>query len=146
MVDELIALYHTHTWDLVPLPLGKRPIGSCWVYKIKIKSYGSVERYKARLVAKGYTQEYVIDYEETFSFVTKVTIVRTLIVVASIFQWKIFQMNVKNVFLNGDVHEEVYMIPPLGVSHKSSEVCKLQKALSMVLNKHLLLGFISFLQ
>jgi len=59
----------------------------------------------------------------------KMTIIRTLIVVASIFQWKIFQMNVKNVFLNEDLHEEVYMIPPPGVSHKSDEVCKLQKAL-----------------
>jgi len=55
MVEELIALHQTHTWDLVPLPPGKYSIGSCWVYKIKIKSNGSIERHKARLVAKGYT-------------------------------------------------------------------------------------------
>jgi len=54
---------------------------------------------------------------------------RTVIVVVSIFQWKIFQMDMKNAFLNGDLHEEVYMIPPPSVSHKSDEVCKLQKAL-----------------
>jgi len=70
-----------------------------------------------------------MDYEETYAHVAKITIVRILIVVASIFQWKIFQMDVKNAFLNDDLHEEVYMIPPPGVSHKSSEVCKLQKTL-----------------
>jgi len=107
MVEELTTLYQTHTWDLVPLPPRKRPIGSHWVYKIKTKSDGSVERYKSRFVAKRYTQEYGMDYEETFSLVTKMTIVRTLIVVAFIFQWKIFQMDVKNAFLNGDLHEEV---------------------------------------
>jgi len=66
-----------------------------------------------------------MDYEETFAHVVKMTIVHTLIVDASIFQWKIFQMHVKNAFLNGDLHEEVYMIQPPGVSHKSGEVCKL---------------------
>jgi len=53
------------------LPLGKRPIGSYWVYKIKTKSDGLVERYKTRLVAKGYTQEYDMDYKETFAPLAK---------------------------------------------------------------------------
>ncbi|GKC14129.1 gag-pol polyprotein, partial [Tanacetum coccineum] len=90
----------THTWDLVPLLTSKRPIGSRWVYKIKTKSDGSVERYKARIVAK----------------------------VASSCQWKISQINVKNAFLNGDGNKEVYMKPP-GVPHQLGEVCKLRKAL-----------------
>jgi len=93
------------------------------------KSYGSIDRYKTRLVAKGYTQYYVMDYEKTFVVVEKITTVLTLIVVTFIFQWEIFQMGVKNAFLNGDVHVKVYIIPSPGVSHKSSEVCKLQKAL-----------------
>ncbi|KAJ9539986.1 hypothetical protein OSB04_026492 [Centaurea solstitialis] len=129
MVEELTALYQTHTWDLVPLPLGKHAIGSRWVFKIKTKSDGSVERYKARLVAKGYSQQYGMDYDETFAPVAKMTTVRTLIVVASIRQWKICQMDVKNAFFNGDLHEEVYMTPPPGVPHKSGEVCRLRKAL-----------------
>ncbi|KAJ9562057.1 hypothetical protein OSB04_007217 [Centaurea solstitialis] len=129
MAEELTALYQTHTWDLVPLPLGKHAIGSRWVFKIKTKSDRSVERYKARLVAKGYSQQYGLDYDETFAPVAKMTTVRTLIAVASIRQWKICQMDVKNAFLNGDLHEEVYMTPPPGVPHKSGEVCRLRKAL-----------------
>jgi len=88
---------------LVPLPPRKRLIGSHWVYKIKTSSDGSIERYNVKLVTKGYTQEYGMDYEEIFTPMAKMTIVRTLIVVASIFQWKIFQMDVKNTFLNGDL-------------------------------------------
>ncbi|KAJ0433139.1 putative RNA-directed DNA polymerase [Helianthus annuus] len=129
MAEELSALHQTQTWDLVPLPPGKHTVGCRWVYKIKTKSDGSVERYKARLVAKGYSQKYGVDYEETFTPVAKMTTVRTLIAVASVRQWKICQMDVKNAFLNGDLHEEVYMTPPPGIAHQPGEVCRLRKAL-----------------
>lgn len=52
---ELQALAENHTWDVVELPSGKKPIGCRWVYKIKYRADGSIERYKARLVGKGYT-------------------------------------------------------------------------------------------
>lgn len=55
MESKLTALMENHTWDVVPLPLHRKPIGCKWVYKIKFKSDGSIERYKARLVAKGFT-------------------------------------------------------------------------------------------
>ena len=129
MVEELSTLYKTGTWDIVPLPVGKRAIGSRWVYKIKTKSDGLVEWYKARLVAKGFAQEYGMDYEETFAPVSKHTTIRTLIVVASARQWSISQMDIKNTFLNGTLQEEVYMVPPPGVPHNSGEVCRLKKAL-----------------
>ena len=92
MVEELTTLHQTYTWDLVPLPIGKCPIGSRWVYKIKTKLDGLVERYKARLVAKGNTQEYDMDYEETFSHVAKMTIVRTLIVYLLFFNVIFFKL------------------------------------------------------
>ena len=73
------------------------------MYKIKTYSGGSIEQFKARLVAKGYSQQYGMDYEETFALVAKMTIFRTFLVVVSVRQWCIFQLDVKNVFLNGDL-------------------------------------------
>jgi hypothetical protein len=70
-----------------------------------------------------------MDYEETFAPVAKITTIHTLVVVASIHQWHISQLDVINAFLNGDLQEEVYMAPPLGISHDSGYVCKLKKAL-----------------
>jgi hypothetical protein len=96
---------------------------------MKTNSDGSIERYKARLVAKGYSQQYGMDYEETFTPVAKMTIIHTLIAVASIRQWHISQLDVKNAFLNEDLQEEVYMALPPGISHDSGYVCKLKKAL-----------------
>ncbi|CAN1268353.1 Retrovirus-related Pol polyprotein from transposon TNT 1-94 [Linum perenne] len=130
MNSELGSLHKTNTWSLVPLPHNKKPIGCKWVFKIKYKSDGTIERYKARLVAKGYTQTAGIDYIETFAPVAKMTIVRVLLSVAAIKGWKLFQLDVNTAFLHGDLYEEVYMVPPPGLMIPTPNlVCKLNKSL-----------------
>jgi hypothetical protein len=129
MIDELNALHKTHTWDMTTLPPGKSVVGCKWVYKIKTQADGSVERYKARLVAKGFTQEYGINYEETFAHVARLTSVRSLLVVVAVRHWLLFQMDVKNAFLNGDLLEKVYMQPTSGYPDSQNQVCHLHRAL-----------------
>ena len=116
MKEKLDALTKNHTWDLVTLPPRKSMVSCKWICKIKTSSNGSIEHYKARLVAKGFTQEYGIDYEETFAPIARISSVRALLAVAATSRWNLFQMDVKNAFLNRDLSEEVYMQPPPGLS------------------------------
>ncbi|KAK9062516.1 hypothetical protein SSX86_019703 [Deinandra increscens subsp. villosa] len=130
MKREIQALEHNGTWTLEPLPEGKRTIDSKWVYKIKYKPNGEVERYKARLVAKGFTQMEGVDFHDTFAPVAKLVTVRTLLAVAVKRNWIIHQLDVNNAFLHGDLEEEVYMKIPQGFSRKEeTRVCKLKKSL-----------------
>ena len=94
MKEELDTLHKTGTWDLVELPFGKSAIGYKWVYKIKTRSNGTIDRYKACLVDRGFTQEYRIDYEETFSPVARLSSVMTLIAISGACKWPLFQMDV----------------------------------------------------
>lgn len=99
MTAELDALAKNHTWELTEIPLTKKPIGCKWVYKLKLKSDGSVERCKARLVAKGYNQELGVDYTEVFSPVANLVTVRLFIIMATANNWPLHQLDINNAFL-----------------------------------------------
>ncbi|GKC55403.1 retrovirus-related pol polyprotein from transposon TNT 1-94 [Tanacetum coccineum] len=130
MQKEVKALEKNGTWTLEYLPEGKRAIDSKWVYKIKFKPNGEVERYKARLVAKGFTQMEGVDYHDTFASVSKLVTVRTLLVIAVKRGWIIHPFNMNNAFLHGDLDEEVYMKIPQGISNDNeTHVCRLRKSL-----------------
>lgn len=129
MQDELQALQENFTWDIVPCPLGVKPIGCKWVYSVKLNSDGSLNRYKARLVALGNKQEYGVDYDETFAPVAKMTTVRTILSIAASKGWSLYQMDVKNAFLHGDLAEDIFMKPPPGLFSSSEGVCKLKRSL-----------------
>ena len=89
MIAEIKALESNNTWTLVPLPIGKQCIGCRWVYKVKFKPDGTMDRHKARLVAKGYTQQAGIDFSDSFSPIAKLTSVRVLLAVAAAKNWPI---------------------------------------------------------
>ena len=112
MVEEMNALEKNHTWELTILPERKRIVGCKWVFTLKYNPDGTIRRYKARPVAKGSIQSYGIDYFETFSPIAKLTYIRVLLYLEANFDWQLYQLDVKNTFLHGDLKEEVYMDPP----------------------------------
>ncbi|RVW70809.1 Retrovirus-related Pol polyprotein from transposon TNT 1-94 [Vitis vinifera] len=129
--EEVRALEKNGTWEITDLPRGKKPVGCKWIFTVKYKANGNVDRYKARLVAKGFTQSYGIDYQETFAPVAKLNTVRVLLSLAANLDWSLHQLDVKNAFLNGDLEEEVYMDIPAGLETTSNfnKVCRLRKSL-----------------
>ncbi|XP_074302984.1 uncharacterized protein LOC141637318 [Silene latifolia] len=130
MKEEIDALESNDTWELTDLPPNKKALGCRWVYKIKYKSDGSIERLKARVVVFGNHQVEGLDYGETFAPVVKMVTIRTFLVVAAVKKWELHQMDVHNAFLHGDLNEEVYMkLPPgFGRGHEG-KVCRLKKSL-----------------
>ena len=110
---------------------GTNVIDCKWVYKVKRKADGTIDRYKARLVAKGFRQRYGIDYEDTFSPVVKIATIRLVLSLAVFRGWCLRQLDVQNAFLHGVLEEEVYMRQPPGFENAKQphKVCKLDKAI-----------------
>jgi histone deacetylase 1/2 len=125
------ALLRNKTWHLVPTPRGRNITRCKWIYKVKRKADGIIDRYKARLVAKGYKQRYGIDYEDIFSPVVKAATIRLVLSIAMSKGWSLRQLDVQNAFLHGVLNEEVYMHQPPGYEDKihPNYICKLDKAL-----------------
>ena len=101
--DEMDSIMFNNTWVLVDLPKGSKPIASKWVFRKKYNSDGSLQTFKARLVAKGFTQKEGIDYFDTYALVARITSIRILFSLTSIFKLHVHQMDVKTSFLNGDL-------------------------------------------
>ena len=126
MKSEMQSMYDNQVWNLVDPPEGAKVIGCKWVHKIKHDM-----TFKSRLVAKGFKQTYGIDYDETFSPVVMLKSIRILLAIAAYYDYEIWQMDVKTVFLNGNLLEDVYMTQPEGFVDPKypNRVCKLQRSI-----------------
>ena len=113
------------------LPPGKSTVGCRWVYTVKVGLDGQVDFLKARLVAKGYTQIYGCDFGDTFFPVAKIASIHLFLSMVAMCHWPLYQLDIKNVFLHGELLEEVYMEqPPSFVAQgESGLVCKLRRSL-----------------
>ena len=131
MQNEYDALMRNRTWSLVDCPTNINIVGCKWIYRIKRKLDGTLERHKACLVAQRYSQEEGINYFETFSPVIKPTTIRLVLFSAISNKWCIRQLEINNAFLNGDLQEDVYMMQPRGFKDhtKPNQVCWLHKAI-----------------
>jgi hypothetical protein len=118
-------------WEIMPRPEGKSVVTSKWVYKIKDVVNGSIDKYNAIFVARGFSQHEGEDYDETFSPISRYTSIRAIIYLATSMGWSLHQMDVKTIFLNGLMEEEVYIEQPQGfeVHLRETHVCILKKAL-----------------
>ena len=126
MNDEIKSLNERNVWDLVALPPGRIPVKGRWVYAVK-----SDGRKKACFVAKGFTQIFGIDFEESFSPVTRFKTVQLLLSIAALEGWDIEALDIKMAFLFGELDEEIYMEQLEGFIKQGQEkkVCRLLKAI-----------------
>jgi hypothetical protein len=129
MQEKYNFLLENQTWDLVPIPFGRRLVRCRWVYKTKSVVDGQISRYKSRIVAKGFQQVHGIDYDEAFTLVAKMDSIRLTLDIATTKGWEVHQMDVNNAFIHGDISEEIYMEQPQGFMQDSSLVYRLKKSL-----------------
>src|SRR5438105_13840605 len=105
-MDSMLA---NGTWEITDRPYGCKPVGCKWVFKKKLRPDGTIEKYKAQLLAKGYTQKEGEDFFDTYSPVARLTTIRVLLSLAASYGILVYQMDMKTVFLNKELDEEIYM-------------------------------------
>lgn len=120
-VKEMLSQHKNVSWAIVELPPGRKLVKSGWVYKIKLNSDGSISKYKCRLVCKGYSQEYGLDYNETFAPSIQRSTLRLLLAIGAAMGWPVWENDVETAFLNAPIEEEMYMEQPLGHEVRDSE-------------------------
>nr|GEU48554.1 retrovirus-related Pol polyprotein from transposon TNT 1-94 [Tanacetum cinerariifolium] len=131
MQEELNEFERLDVLELVPRSDRVMIITLKWIYKVNLDKLGSVLKNKARLVARGYHQKEGVDFEESFAPVVRIEAICIFIAFAAQLNMIVYQMNVKTAFLNGILHEEVFVSQPDGfVDPKNpNHVYKLKKAL-----------------
>ena len=123
MKEEYKSLLDNDTWDLVPLPKGRKLVRCKWVYRTKYGPDDKVDKCKAKLVVKGFSQVEGIDYTETFAPIAKMNSICLVLSLVASYKWEVHQMDVKSSFLHGNFHEEIYMEkPPVFIQDDSSLV------------------------
>jgi hypothetical protein len=129
--SELDSLVRNNTWTVVDKPEEANLISPKWVFKVKWLPNGQIDKYKARLVARGFTQQYGIDYDETFSPVMRLESLRILFAVATLRGLLIHQMDVMSAYLVGELDGEVYLSIPEGINveNKENKALRLNKTL-----------------
>jgi hypothetical protein len=112
MQEEYKSLLENQTWDLVPLPSGRKLVRCRWVYRTKSAVDGQISIYKSRLVAKSFQQVHGNDYDETFTPIAKMDSIHLALAIAVAKGWEVHHMDVNNAFIHGDLSKEIYMRSP----------------------------------
>ncbi|CAI7874189.1 unnamed protein product [Closterium sp. NIES-54] len=131
MDKELEALKERNTWKVVPIGVAQNKtilIGK-WVFHVKTKADGTIDKLKARWVVRGFDQEHGRDFTETFALVSRHTSLRILLAIAAMKKKKLRQIDVANAFLYAPVDAEIYVELPHGSHGEPNQVCQLQKSL-----------------
>lgn len=129
MEEEITSLKKNNTWELVELPKHQKAIHNKWIFRIKMKPDGTIDKYKARLVIKGCSQKAGIDYTETFAPVARFESIRMILSIAAVKNFVLRQFDVTAAFLYGDLDETIFMVQPENFDDGSGRVCRLRKSL-----------------
>ena len=127
--EEITSLQQNDVYEVVPIPSGVKPITSKPVMRIKFDRSGDIERYKLRIVARGFVQKEGVDYKEVFAPVANLESIRIILALAAKYNLELDQMDVATAYLNGELEEELYLLPPDGVQIPDGHCWRLKRSL-----------------